>query len=169
MRRQNEIRCAFGRKKNSTVIEMWQQLLNSGIVKDVGIFVGAYATIHAVNRFRTREVDPVFEAFPYLVAYGFVDVLTPLCALNQSVGVLAIMRSIESFLKASSHGNIRSDGFNINRQANSIIRQVETLIENAKRNPSDAIALAAIDFERDDAPVLEGMIDTTVRNMLLGD
>jgi hypothetical protein len=162
-------RCAFGAKKNSIVIEMWQQLLNSGIAKDVGIFVGAYATIQAVNRFRTRDVDPIFEEFPYLVGYGFVDVLTPLWAFNQPIVVTAILRSIDSFLKASANGNVRSDGFAINRQANSIIRQVESLINNAKRSSSDTIALAAIDFERDDAPVLEGMIDTTVRNMLLGD
>lgn len=148
---------------------MWyQQLLNSGVVKDIGLFVGAYATIHAVSRLRTREVDPVFEEFPFLVAYGFVDVLTPLCTLHQPIAINAILRSIEAFLKASTNGNIRSDGFNVNRQANSIIRQVDTLINNAKRSPSDAIALAAIDFERDDAPVLEGMIDTTLRNMLLG-
>lgn len=160
--------CAFEAKKNRLVIEMWQQLLNSGIVKDVGIFVGAYATIHAVNRFRTRDVDPLFEEYPYIVNFGFVDVLTSMCALNQPIAATAILRAIELFLKTSVNGNVRSDGFAINRQANSIIRQVHALIDKAKRSPTDAIALAAIDFEGDQAPVLEGMIDTTVRNMLLG-
>lgn len=146
---------------------MWQQLLNSGIIKDVGIFAGAYAAIQALSQLRSREVDPLFNEYPHVVAFGFVGVLEPLCALNQPIALGSILRSIESFLKGTVNGCVRSDGFELNRQANNIIREVESLIAKSKRSTSDAVALAAIDYERDEGPALESMIDNSLRNMLL--
>tara|TARA_B110000046_G_scaffold102159_2_gene109808 strand:+ start:2074 stop:2520 length:447 start_codon:yes stop_codon:yes gene_type:complete len=148
---------------------MWQQLLASGLLKDLGIFAGAYAGIQVANRLHTPEVDPIFEAYPYVQAFGYVPLLTQITTLEQPALHRDLLRVIEGFLQAATTGNVRVDGFRVNRQANDILRRLKHLVDSSKRSPNDTVALAAMDFERDDMPVVEGMVNNTVRNMLLAD
>lgn len=146
---------------------MWHQVVNWGLLKDAGIFVGAYVAIQAVHRMNTPSVRPVFEPFPLVQAFGFMPLLTPVDDLAQTSMFRNLLRTIETFLELTTNGNVRKDGFRVNRMANEILHRAQSIVQNAKRSANDQIAMAAMDFERDELPLLEGSVENTLRNMLL--
>lgn len=150
-------------------MQMWNHLLNSGLLKDVSIFAGAYATIQAVNKMRTHDIDPAFQSFEYVQAFGYVPILSQLICFEQHILFRELLRATEEFLKTAAKGNVRIDGFRVNRMSNDILRRVRAIVLAAKRSSNDDIAFHAMDFERDELPILMGMVDDTVRNMLIGD
>ena len=141
--------------------------MNAGLVKDAGLFAGAYMVIQMVSRMKNTEIDPIFDHYPHIQAYGYIPILTPLLKLEQPIALRDLLRTLESFLETVEKSDVRRDGFETNRVGNNVIATTKTLVDRAKRTSTTAIALTAIDFERDEMPILEGMIDDSLRNMLL--
>ena len=146
---------------------MWQHLLNAGMLKDVGVFAGAYMAIQAVQRFRTSQPNPVFDEYPYVKAFGYVQILTPLVAFVRPLEMRNLNREVNRFLESAATGSVRQHGFETNRMGNELLEQVRASVNVAKRDVDTNVALLAMDFERDELPILEGMVDDTIRNMLL--
>lgn len=146
---------------------MWHQLFNSGLLKDAGIFAGAYMTLQMVHRMRSTDVDPIFDDYPYTRAFNYVPILCPLLKMEQPSALREVLRQLEQFLETAAKSDVRRHGFEVNRTGNMVVHQTKQLIERAKRSSSNTLAIAAMDYERDELPVLEGMVDDTMRNMLL--
>ena len=146
---------------------MLDQLLRSGLVKDVSILAGAYASIHAIRSMRKPETYECLSMYPLVRASPLARLIAPLLKLEQPKFANKVLNTCEDFVKAVNQNNSGAHGFVANRLSADLIEQVRELVRTAQRSSSRDVMIMSMDYARDELEQVKGVCDEMVRNMLL--
>ena len=146
---------------------MWNNLITGATVREVGLFVAAYVMMQTVNNIRGTHVPEQFLPYKMTVDSGFLPVLRDLTHIIPQEALDNVLRSIEEFLNVCKNGNVRRNGFEANRLNRRCLSFLQDALKCVKASTNHQAAMDAIAFENDELPVLVGMMDDMLRNMLL--
>ena len=141
------------------------RLFDNGILRDVGLFAGAFAGIYAIKSMQKTPEYAELDGYPLLQASPLARLANELVQLRQPS--TECLTTIERFLTLVSSRNIATNGFAANRLVTEITTQVRRIVLAAQRSKDMATVTRAIDFERDEMEQIGGICDNMLRNMLL--
>lgn len=145
-----------------------QRLLESGLLKDAGVFGIATVGLMTLKQFVNKPIkSKCFDTYPILQHTPFAPYVVMLHQFEQPLLFAELMSMLERFVALTRRPSNGANGFLANRLASEIPEKVKAMCMNAARSDNYDIAIKSINFERDELHVFAGICDTMVRNMLL--
>lgn len=144
-----------------------KRLVESGLLRDIGIFAGAAISVHVASKFRKPLMHPLLEKYPQM---RDSELIRPLIALAEFCDLADMESVIEECLRFQEilrQNNVTQDGFEVNRLATRIPNMIQDIVKRHLYDQRLETAVKAMDFERDELLTLNGLCDNMVRNMLL--
>ena len=146
---------------------MMKRLLESGLVRDAGVFAGAVLGIYTIRSLHRVSVDECFENYPRVAQSPMARMIAPLAKMQQPAAFAQVMASTDHFISLIQDTDNKASGFLANRLASEIPAMIRELVLCAQRSRNSQVAIKAFDYERDELTTVTGVCDDMVRNMLL--
>ena len=146
---------------------MMNRILSSGLIKDVTVLAGAYATIQAVKSIQKPPSFKGLEQYTLILNSPLAHYMEPLTRMEQPVMLTDVLMTCESFLKALSEKNQGMQGFLANRLATDLTNKVCRLVVQAQFSKNFEVSRLALNYSRDELESITGVCDNMVRDMLL--
>tara|TARA_B110000046_G_C12983823_1_gene394653 strand:- start:73 stop:531 length:459 start_codon:yes stop_codon:yes gene_type:complete len=144
------------------------QLLNTGVLKDVSVLAGAALGVFALQKLRRIPNYTCLGAYPNVEKSAMAPVLAALHELEgDGCAFHEVARLTESFINLVHHGDVNINGFAVNRMSFQINAKLQAACDRSKYSPSVDVAIRGIDFERDHLEHANALMDNLLRNMLL--
>lgn len=144
-----------------------RRIIESGLVKEAGIFAGAWMGVQLFGAFQKPPSHECLEAFPRIRKTPLARLVIPLARLEDSLMLETVLKMCDEFARIVSEGTITTDGFNANRLASDIPMIVEQMVQLASRSRTLDVAVCAMDYMRDELPNMKGVCENMIRNFLL--
>ena len=145
---------------------MWKKIWESGILRDAGLFAGAYVGLRAAKSFKKQPRFAIFDEYPNLQKTVLVQHIAALEHLSSCVQLRRIANECEEFL-VLLHGDIRLNGHAINEKTARIPHMIEDLLKECMGGRDSGVALKAMDFEKDHLEFVKTFLDDSLHNGLL--
>lgn len=146
-----------------------KRIIESGLVRDAGIFAGAALGIHLAFGFKKAPSHPLLDVkkYPLVCRSGFLAPMVSLAKFCDPTEFDKIAVDLNAFLSLVQENNPTKHGFEINRLASSLPMEVAAVVRRMSYDKRLDVAVKAMDFERDELKVVHSVCNNIVRNMLL--
>ena len=143
--------------------------MNSGLVRDAGILAGAALGVQIMFGFKKAPSHPLIDPtlYPLICRSAFLATYVTLAKFCHSHDLQQVLEKSSTFLTLVEQNNTTTHGFEVNRLASEVPSLVEGIVKKHMYDKDMAVAVMAMDFERDELTTISGICDNLVRNMLL--
>lgn len=146
---------------------MIKHLMDSGLVRDAGVFASAAIGLQLLNSFKKSPSHPALEDYPMVRSSAFLKPMVSLAKVVDEAALLEVIKKCDELLHIVASNDSTRNGFTINRIASEIQSMVERYVNQACVSRDLDLAVRGMDYQRDELPFIGSICDNLVRNMLL--